>query len=73
MYGPSFGDVESAQRRLRRSHAAPPLRVVGVIAIGGMTGIDVEHGSQPPYKKEAVSSGEWYKVGYSSPRPLVSL
>jgi hypothetical protein len=34
-----------------RAAAAPPLSVVSVIAIGGMTGVDVEHGSQPPCKE----------------------
>jgi hypothetical protein len=63
IYGPSFGDVESAQRRLRRSHEAPPLRVVDVIAIGGMTGIDVEHGSQPPYKKRRLALESGTKLG----------
>src|SRR5260370_3762521 len=34
-----------------RAAATPPLGVVSMIAIGGMTGVDVEHGSQPPYKE----------------------
>jgi hypothetical protein len=40
--------------------AAPPLRVVGVIAIAGIMGVNVEHGSQPPFKE--INSGGGTKL-----------
>jgi hypothetical protein len=40
--------------------AAPPLGIVCVAAIGGVTGIDMEHRSQPPYKE--VNSGGGTKL-----------
>ena len=43
-----------------RTTTAPSLRIVIVIAIGGMTGVDVEHETQPPYKE--VNSGGGTKL-----------
>ena len=48
--------------------AAPPLGVVGMAAVGGVAGIDMQHRDQPPYK-EVNSGGGTKLVQFVQPMP----